>query len=84
MDREYQELPLRELGPGAGFRRPQQPQPARVTLESPALEVMTDLARVSPATIRAQAPLEGANQFMISRGCGCCWWWTCATSSWAC
>ncbi|HEX9184936.1 MAG TPA: CBS domain-containing protein [Burkholderiales bacterium] len=68
MDRDYQELPLRELGPGADFRRPQQPQPARVTLESPALEVMTDLARVSPATIRPQAPLEGANQFMISRG----------------
>jgi CBS domain-containing protein len=41
---------------------------ARVTLESPALEAMTDLARVSPATIRPQAPLEGANQFMISRG----------------
>jgi CBS domain-containing protein len=68
MDRQYQELPIRELGPGAGLRRPEQPQPARVTLESPALEVMTDLARVSPATIRPQAPLEGANQFMISRG----------------
>jgi hypothetical protein len=68
MDRQYQDLPIRELGPGAGFRSPQQPQPGRVTLESPALEVMTDLARVSPATIRPQAPLEGANQFMISRG----------------
>jgi hypothetical protein len=68
MDRQYQELPIRELGPGAGFRRPQQAQPARVTLESPALEVMTDLLRVSPASIRPQAPLEGANQFMISRG----------------
>ena len=68
MDRQYQELPIRELGPGAGFRRPQQAQPARVTLESPALEVMTDLLRISPATIRPQAPLEGANQFMISRG----------------
>lgn len=68
MDRQYQDLPIRELGPGAGFRSPQQPQAARVTLESPALEVMTDLARVSPATIRPQAPLEGANQFMISRG----------------
>lgn len=68
MDRQYRDLPIRELGPGAGFRRPQQPQPARVTLESPALEAMTDLARVSPATIRQQAPLEGANQFMISRG----------------
>jgi len=68
MDRQYRDLPIRELGPGAGLRRPQQPQPARVTLESPALEAMTDLARVSPATIRPQAPLEGANQFMISRG----------------
>jgi CBS domain-containing protein len=68
MDRRYEELSIRELGPGAGFRRPEQPQPARVTLESPAREVMTDLARVSPATIRPQAPLEGANQFMISRG----------------
>ena len=68
MDRQYRDLPIRELGPGAGFRSPQQPQPGRVTLESPALEVMTDLARVSPATIRPQAPLEGANQFMISRG----------------
>jgi hypothetical protein len=61
MDRQYQDLAIRELGMGAGFRRPQQPQAARVTLESPALEVMTDLARVSPATIRPQAPLEGAN-----------------------
>jgi CBS domain-containing protein len=68
MDRQYQDLAIRELGMGAGFRRPQQPQAARVTLESPALEVMTDLARVSPATIRPQAPLEGANHFMISRG----------------
>ncbi|HZN86159.1 MAG TPA: CBS domain-containing protein [Burkholderiales bacterium] len=68
MDRQYRELPIRELGPDAGFRRPQQPLPARVTLESSALEVMTDLSRVSPATIRPQAPLEGANQFMISRG----------------
>jgi CBS domain-containing protein len=29
---------------------------------------MTDLARVTPATIRPQAPLAGANQFMITRG----------------
>jgi CBS domain-containing protein len=68
MDRQYRELPIRELGPDAGLRRPQQPQLARVTLESPALESMTDLTRIGPATIRPQAPLEGANQFMISRG----------------
>jgi CBS domain-containing protein len=29
---------------------------------------MTDLRRTTPATIRPQAPLAGANQFMITRG----------------
>ena len=68
MERDFHALPIRELGPDAGFRRPTQPQAARVTLESPARDVMTDLARASPATIRPQAPLAGANQFMITRG----------------
>jgi len=68
MDRQFQPLPIRELGEAAGFRRPLQAEAARVTLESPALEVMTDLCRTSPATIRAQAPIEGARQFMMSRG----------------
>ena len=68
MDRQYHALPIRELGEDAGFRRPTQAQAARVTLESPAPEVMTDLERASPATIRPQVPMEGANQFMISRG----------------
>jgi len=68
MDRQYQPLPIRELGEAAGLRRPVQVQAARVTLESPALEVMTDLSRASPASIRPQAPIEGARQFMMSRG----------------
>ena len=68
MDRQFQPLPILELGEEAGFRRPVQAQAAGVTLESPALDVMTDLSRTSPATIRPQAPIEGARQFMISRG----------------
>jgi CBS domain-containing protein len=68
MDRHYPALPIRELGDGAGFRRPTQTLAARVDLESPALEAMTDLARANPATIRPQAPIGGANQFMITRG----------------
>jgi len=68
MDREYDPLPIRELGAGAGFRRPTQAQAAKVSVESPALEVMTDLKRTTPATIRPQAPLAGANQLMITRG----------------
>lgn len=68
MEREFDPLPIRELGARAGLRRPAQAEAARVTPDSPALHAMTDLARVSPATIRPQAPLAGANQFMITRG----------------
>jgi CBS domain-containing protein len=68
MDREYHALPIRELGAGARLRRPSQAQSAKVSVESPALEVMTDLRHTTPATIRPQAPLAGANQFMITRG----------------
>ena len=68
MERSFDALPIRELGAGAGFRRPTQAQAGRVTEDGPAVQVMTDLARVAPATIRPQAPLAGANQFMITRG----------------
>ena len=68
MERDYQPLPIRELGAHAGFRRPLAPAAPRVTAEAPAVQVMTDLTRVAPATIRPQAPLAGANQFMITRG----------------
>jgi CBS domain containing-hemolysin-like protein len=68
MERDYQPLPIRELGAHAGFRRPLAPAAPRVTAEAPAVQVMTDLTRVAPATIRPQAPLAGANQFMIARG----------------
>jgi CBS domain-containing protein len=67
MERDYDALPIRELGAGAGFRRPTQTEAAAVAPGSPAIQVMTDLTRVSPATIRPQAPLSGANQFMITR-----------------
>lgn len=68
MERDFHALPIRALGPGAGFRRPTQTEATRVGAGSPALQVMTDLQRVAPATIRPGAPLAGANQFMITRG----------------
>ena len=68
MERDYQPLPIRELGAHAGFRRPLAPPAPHVSAEAPAVQVMTDLSRVAPATIRPQAPLAGANQFMITRG----------------
>lgn len=68
MERAYQPLPIRELGANAGFRRPMQPQPPQVRPDSTAADVMTDLTRTAPATVRPLAPLSGANQFMIARG----------------
>ena len=68
MQREYHPLPLRPLGNGAGLRRPTQQLVARVALESPALDAMTDLARVAVAAIRPEAPLDAAKRVMIARG----------------
>jgi CBS-domain-containing membrane protein len=65
MERNFLSLPSQSLGEHAGFRRPSQP---KVALESPALTVMTDLSRVSPATIGRDASIEAANQFMMMRG----------------
>jgi CBS-domain-containing membrane protein len=38
-----------------------------VTLDSPALEVMTDLSRVAAVTIEPSAPIGAANDYMIAR-----------------
>ena len=65
MERNFLSLPSHSLGDKAGFRRPSQ---SKVALESPALTVMTDLTRVSPATIGPDASIEGANRFMMMRG----------------
>ena len=65
MERNYLSLPSHSLGGKAGFRRPSQP---KVGLESPALTVMTDLTRVSPATIGPDVSIEDANRFMMRRG----------------
>jgi CBS domain containing-hemolysin-like protein len=40
----------------------------RVSLDSPAVEVMTDLTRVPAATIAADTPLPEANRAMLLRG----------------
>ena len=65
MERNFLSLPSHSLGDKAGFRRPNQP---KVVLESPALTVMTDLTRVSPATIGPDVSIDEANRFMMRRG----------------
>ncbi|HZQ63112.1 MAG TPA: CBS domain-containing protein [Casimicrobiaceae bacterium] len=65
--RRYQPLPQHPLA-SHGPCRLTQPVAARATLDSPALDVMTDLARVPAVSIHRGASLDAANGYMIARG----------------
>lgn len=62
----YKPLPFSKLAPGAGFFQPSTYR--LVQVDSPAIEVMTDLQQVSAATIGPDVKLAEATQRMISRG----------------
>ena len=63
----YSPLPSSLMQPGTGFWSPTQTLPERVSLEHPALDVMTDLKHVS-AVIRPADSLDEALQRMTQRG----------------
>jgi len=65
--RSYQPLPSHRLAAN-GPCVLMQPIAPRVTLDSPALKVMTDLARVPAVSIEGAASLDAANRYMIARG----------------
>ncbi len=62
----YKVLPHRKLVAGAACHEPDEVR--KVAVDSAAVEVMTDLRRVSAATIGPQATVAQANQAMIARG----------------
>ena len=64
--REYQPLATLSLA-ASGACTLAQPAPNPVTLDSPALDVMTDLSKVAAATIEPSAPVAAANEYMIAR-----------------
>jgi CBS domain-containing protein len=68
MNREYIGLTAHSLKMGASFVRPSQVLPERVTLEDPALSVMTDLKMISVVTVRAMTPMEKAHDKMKRYG----------------
>ena len=68
MNREYTALTAHFLETGSGFVRPTQVLPERVTLDDPALSVMTDLKSVSVVTVRAKTPMEKAHAKMKRYG----------------
>ena len=63
----YHPLATRTALGTARICRPDQAQ-AGVTLDSPALQVMTDLTRVAPVLIEPQETMEAAHRYMMQRG----------------
>lgn len=68
MSQEYQPLPFHRLDSGARYFRPHQQLPDHVTLDDPALAVMTDLSQVTAYTTELTTPLNKALENMIKRG----------------
>ena len=63
---DYHALPAQRLTGAVQISRPAPPKP--VTLESPALDVLTDLRQIYAAVIEPHVTMESANALMIQRG----------------
>lgn len=68
MPQSYTPISHTLLDAGAGYQRPRQALPEHVTLDSPAMDVMTDLSRVMAFTIAPTINLEEAERRMIASG----------------
>ena len=68
MLRSYQPLPFVLLPPGTGYAQPTQPALDRVQLDSPAIDAMTDLTRVTAVIILAGDTVDEAHRRMVQRG----------------
>lgn len=65
--RTYPALAMRLLPQRATFHEPRPAAPRRVSLDDPALEVMTDLKQVTAVTIDPEAAIEHAMRVMVRR-----------------
>ena len=67
MSREYASLASSLLQPGCGFRSPFKALPERVTLDNPAIDVMTDLKCIDAVVIEPNDTIDEANKRMLRR-----------------
>jgi CBS-domain-containing membrane protein len=67
MEREYAALGSHAMRAGTIVRQPAGEAPRRVTLEDPALDVMTDLTRVPAVQVDPQVEIEAAMRIMVRR-----------------
>lgn len=65
---QYHVVQAGTLDAGVTFKRPRQVLPEKVTLESPAIDVMTDLAQVTAENVTANVSVDDAEQKMIASG----------------
>jgi CBS-domain-containing membrane protein len=68
MSKSFAALTSHPFKAGVGISRPTQELPQNVTLDDPAVNVMTDLRKVSVVNVRAKTALEKANDKMIRYG----------------
>ncbi len=68
MSKGFAALTSHPFKAGAGFARPMQVLPENVTLNDPAIDVMTDLRSISVVNVRAMTTMEKANAKMIRYG----------------
>jgi len=66
MNRDYSALEHLPLAAGAKVALP--PPPPRLTLESPAIDAMTDLRKVAASTVATDRTIEDCNALMVARG----------------
>lgn len=65
---QFRILTAHALDSAVGYQRPRQDLPDHVTLDSPAIDVMTDLSKVSAETVSANIPVDDAEEKMIASG----------------
>lgn len=65
---QFRILSAGTLDSGVGFQRPRQNLPAEVSLDSPAIDVMTDLTQVAAQTVTANESVDEAEETMIASG----------------
>ncbi len=66
MPANYTSVPLHSLGATVSYGRPTSPAAGKVSKDSPALQVMTDLEKVTAVTTRPDVNIDTANQQMIT------------------
>lgn len=68
MVRDYPAIPPKSLGEDIGYAQPTQAVLDRVRIDSPAIDVMTDLTRITAVIILPGDPVDKAHRRMIQHG----------------